>query len=94
MLRYNSSILKLNLEKIDQRQADELTKLDTSKGLPLTDKLTLSAAPPPTFGHYRAKIFLSQIKAVITNKKPVPIKSGTYFYSTSKGWKKYATGMP
>ena len=59
-------------------------KLDTSKGLPLTDKLTPPAAPPPTPGQFRTKIYLSQTKAVFFNKKP------THFYTSMRGDKKYA----
>ena len=72
-----------------------LVKLDTSKGLPLTDKFTLSAAPPPTLSRFCTKLPLSQFKTAFKflDKEPVSMKSdsesGTHFYTTLKGDKKH-----
>ena len=80
--------------EIDDKQAAELLKLKTCNGhgLPLSNKLTLSAAPPPTFNRFRAKHLLSRFKTAFSDKDPASMttkKPATQsFYTSLKGDKK------
>ena len=55
---------------IDDKLATMLTALDASKGLPLLDISTLSAAPPATLGRIRAKF--SQAMTTMTQRRVLP----------------------